>query len=55
VTAFGRKAKWLLEDRLREAGVEYSKATLPLRPYTVRDRTPTPARTRSPRGDWSIS
>ncbi|MET7507043.1 type 1 glutamine amidotransferase domain-containing protein [Streptomyces albidoflavus] len=36
--SFGRKAKWLLEDRLRASGAEYSKALLPLRPYVVVDR-----------------
>ncbi len=35
---FARKAPWLLEDRLKETGVEYSKARLPLRPYIVVDR-----------------
>ncbi|MDW4902967.1 type 1 glutamine amidotransferase domain-containing protein [Streptomyces californicus] len=36
--SFGRKAIWLLEDRLRESGAVYSKARLPLRPYVVVDR-----------------
>ncbi|MCX0242664.1 type 1 glutamine amidotransferase domain-containing protein [Streptomyces drozdowiczii] len=36
--SFGRKAVWLLEDRLRESGAAYSKALLPLRPYVVVDR-----------------
>ncbi|MGW1236331.1 type 1 glutamine amidotransferase domain-containing protein [Streptomyces californicus] len=36
--SFGRKAIWLLEDRLRESGAVYSKALLPLRPYVVVDR-----------------
>ncbi|MER6677441.1 type 1 glutamine amidotransferase domain-containing protein [Streptomyces sp. NPDC000983] len=36
--SFGRKALWLLEDRLRESGAEYSKARFPLRPYVVVDR-----------------
>lgn len=27
---FARKAPWLLEDRLKQAGVEYSKALIPL-------------------------
>ncbi|MFH8883539.1 type 1 glutamine amidotransferase domain-containing protein [Streptomyces californicus] len=36
--SFGRKAVWLLEDRLRESGAVYSKARLPLRPYVVVDR-----------------
>ena len=35
---FAKKAPWLLEDRLKEAGVEYSKALLPLRPYVVVDK-----------------
>lgn len=35
---FARKAPWLLEDRLKEAGVRYSKGTLPLRPHIVEDR-----------------
>lgn len=34
---FARKAPWLLEDKLIEAGVRYSKATLPLRPHVVVD------------------
>ncbi len=36
--SFGRRAIWLLEDRLRESGAQYSKARLPLRPYVVVDR-----------------
>ncbi|WP_431958048.1 type 1 glutamine amidotransferase domain-containing protein [Nocardia lijiangensis] len=35
---FARKAPWLLEDKLKEAGVEYSKALIPLRPFIVVDR-----------------
>ena len=31
------KAPWLLEDRLKEAGLKYEKATLPFRPKLVRD------------------
>jgi putative intracellular protease/amidase len=34
---FARKAPWLLEDKLKEAGVDYSKTLLPLRPYVVVD------------------
>lgn len=34
---FARKARWLLEDRLRQSGVDYSKALLPLRPHVVVD------------------
>lgn len=33
---FAWKAKWLLEDRLKEAGADYSKG-LPLRPHMVHD------------------
>ncbi|MFF2165508.1 type 1 glutamine amidotransferase domain-containing protein [Streptomyces sp. NPDC058175] len=36
--SFGRKAIWLLEDRLRESGADYVKARLPLRPFVVVDR-----------------
>ncbi|MFD8649109.1 type 1 glutamine amidotransferase domain-containing protein [Streptomyces mirabilis] len=36
--SFGRKAVWLLEDRLRENGAHYVKARLPLRPFVVVDR-----------------
>lgn len=32
------KAKWLLQDKLEESGVQYEKATLPLHPYVVVDR-----------------
>lgn len=35
---FAKKAPWLLEDKLKEAGVEYSKALLPLRPYVIVDK-----------------
>ncbi|MDR7172391.1 putative intracellular protease/amidase [Nocardia kruczakiae] len=35
---FAKKAPWLLEDKLKETGVEYSKALLPLRPHVVVDR-----------------
>lgn len=31
------KAPWLLEDRLKEAGLKYEKAALPFRPKLVRD------------------
>lgn len=31
------KAKWLLEDRLKEAGLRYHKAALPFRPHIIRD------------------
>jgi putative intracellular protease/amidase len=36
--SFGRKAPWLLEDRLRERGAQYVKARLPLLPFVVVDR-----------------
>ncbi|WP_062998361.1 type 1 glutamine amidotransferase domain-containing protein [Nocardia mikamii] len=35
---FAKKAPWLLEDKLKETGVEYSKGLLPLRPHVVVDR-----------------
>lgn len=35
---FAKKAPWLLEDRMKEAGVKYSKGLLPLLPHTVKDR-----------------
>lgn len=35
---FAKKAPWLLKDKLREVGVEYVKARLPLRPFIVVDR-----------------
>jgi putative intracellular protease/amidase len=35
---FARKAPWLLEDRLKAAGAEYSRRRIPLRPYMVVDR-----------------
>lgn len=37
VNPASRKAKWLLEDRLKEIGVNYEKALLPMRPKVVRD------------------
>lgn len=37
LNSFARKAPWLLEDKLKEAGVDYSKALLPLRPHVVVD------------------
>ncbi|MBY8864344.1 type 1 glutamine amidotransferase domain-containing protein [Streptomyces sennicomposti] len=38
LNSFGRKARWLLEDRLRENGADYVKARLPLLPFVVVDR-----------------
>ncbi|MEU4153278.1 type 1 glutamine amidotransferase domain-containing protein [Streptomyces sp. NPDC026659] len=38
LNSFGRKAPWLLEDRLREEGADYVKARLPLLPFVVVDR-----------------
>ncbi|SEL32054.1 type 1 glutamine amidotransferase domain-containing protein [Streptacidiphilus jiangxiensis] len=38
LNSFGRKAAWLLEDRLREYGADYVKGHIPLRPFTVVDR-----------------
>ena len=37
LNSFARKAPWLLEDRLKLLGVEYSKGLLPLRPHVVVD------------------
>ena len=34
---FAWKAEWFLEDAIKAAGVRYSKAMLPLRPYVVVD------------------
>lgn len=34
---FSKKAPWLLEDRLKQLGVDYQKARLPLRPFVVVD------------------
>ncbi|MFD6397337.1 type 1 glutamine amidotransferase domain-containing protein [Nocardia sp. NPDC060249] len=34
---FAWKAPWLLEDKLKELGVDYSKALIPLRPHIVVD------------------
>jgi putative intracellular protease/amidase len=33
-----RKAKWLLEDRLRDIGTDYVHGRIPLRTFVVRDR-----------------
>ncbi|WP_055701515.1 type 1 glutamine amidotransferase domain-containing protein [Streptomyces silaceus] len=38
LNSFGRKALWLLEDRLRESGADYVKGRLPLRPFIAVDR-----------------
>lgn len=35
--SFGRKAPWLLEDRLKELGVNYEKGLIPLTPHLVVD------------------
>lgn len=37
LNGFARKAPWLLEDKLKEAGIDYSKALIPLRPHVVVD------------------
>ncbi|MFE7119168.1 type 1 glutamine amidotransferase domain-containing protein [Streptomyces sp. NPDC057654] len=36
--SFGRKAIWLLEDRLRASGTDYRKGRLPLLPFVEVDR-----------------
>lgn len=38
LNSFGRKAIWLLEDRLRASGADYRKGRLPLRPHLEVDR-----------------
>ena len=38
LNGLAKKAKWLLQDKLEEAGVEYEKAKLPMRPHVVVDR-----------------
>ena len=38
LNGLAKKAPWLLEDRLVDLGVEYSKGLLPLLPYVVVDR-----------------
>ncbi|MEZ0113257.1 putative intracellular protease/amidase [Catenulispora sp. EB89] len=38
LNSFGRRAQWLLEDRLRADGAVYEKGRIPLRPFTVVDR-----------------
>jgi putative intracellular protease/amidase len=37
LNSFARKAPWLLEDRLKQLSVDYSKARIPLRPHVVVD------------------
>lgn len=37
LNAFAWKAPWLLEDRVKEAGVDYTKSRIPLRPFVVVD------------------
>lgn len=36
---FSWKAKWLLEDRLKEAGIRYSKSLIPLKAHIDKDGT----------------
>lgn len=38
LNSFAKKAPWLLEDRLTELGVTYTKARIPLRPHLEVDR-----------------
>jgi putative intracellular protease/amidase len=38
LNSFARKAPWLLEDALKEFGVDYEKGRIPLYPFVVRDR-----------------
>lgn len=37
VNPFAHKAKWLLEDRLKQEGIDYRKALLPYRPHVEVD------------------
>lgn len=37
LNSFAKKAPWLLEDKLKELGVQYSRARVPLRPHIVVD------------------
>jgi len=37
LNSFAKKAPWLLEDKLKQLGVQYSKARVPLRPHVVVD------------------
>jgi len=37
LNSFARKAPWLLEDKLKELGVDYDKGLIPLRPHVVVD------------------
>lgn len=36
---FAWKAEWLLEDRLKEAGIRYSTSLIPLKAHIVKDGT----------------
>jgi putative intracellular protease/amidase len=38
LNGFGWKAAWLLEDRLKDYGADYTKSRVPLRPFMVVDR-----------------
>lgn len=38
LNSFAKKAPWLLEDRLKELGVNYRKGRIPLRPHIEVDR-----------------
>lgn len=38
LNTFARKAKWLLEDALKQRGALYEKGPIPLRPFAVVDR-----------------
>jgi putative intracellular protease/amidase len=37
LNSFAKKAPWLLEDKLKQLGIQYSKARVPLRPHVVVD------------------
>ena len=38
LNSFARKAPWLLQDKLKELGVNYDKGPIPLRPHIVVDQ-----------------
>ena len=37
INLFARKAKWLMQDKVEELGVDYSRNPIPMRPYVVVD------------------
>jgi putative intracellular protease/amidase len=37
INSFAKKAPWLLEDKLKEIGADYTKAKIPFRPHVIQD------------------